>query len=75
MDVAVDGEVLNCYREVGNTHDPNWRASAVTSSSKKGCSDSWPHSSCYILYLFIFYTEEELFHVKASQPSQVVVVV
>ena len=22
-DAAVDGEVLNCYREVGNTHDPS----------------------------------------------------
>ena len=23
VDAAVDGEVLNCYREVGNTHDPS----------------------------------------------------
>ena len=22
-DAAVDSEVLNCYREVGNTHDPS----------------------------------------------------
>ena len=22
-DAAVNGEVLNCYREVGNTHDPS----------------------------------------------------
>ena len=46
----MDGEVLNCYREVGNTHDP----SAVAVRKDAVTVGHVPHAISSILYLLNF---------------------
>lgn len=56
-DAAVDGEVLNCYREVGNTY----YLSAIAVRKDAGTVGHIPRAISSIC--LIFYAEEELFHV------------